>query len=293
MTNRILVLGVTGMLGNTLFRGLTQDVELQVYGTMRDEADLRFFSNASHTQLFSHIDVLDKEALINVFDKVRPDVVINCTGLIKQHTASQDPLLILPINAMFPHQLSTLCAFYSARLIHISTDCVFSGKTGMYTEDCVSDAEDLYGKSKYIGELPDDPHALTLRTSNIGHALKGSLSLVDWFLSQEDSVQGYTHATFSGLPAIELAGIIHHIIIPRDDLSGVYHISTKPITKFELLKLISECYEKKIDIIPNDALQIDRSLDSTRFKEKTGYIPPSWPDLILKMRCSKISKELL
>ena len=196
---------------------------------------------------------------------------------------ANDPLSALPINAMLPHRLSRLCGLINAKLIHISTDCVFSGRKGMYAETDVSDAEDLYGKSKYIGEVSDQPHVLTLRTSIIGHELGSSSSLIDWFLSQSGTVKGYSKAIFSGLPTVEVARVIVDYVIPNSDLRGLYHLSVEPIDKYSLLREVARVYEKDMTIIPSDELSIDRSLDSTRFRSLVGYVPPSWLDLIKAM----------
>jgi dTDP-4-dehydrorhamnose reductase len=177
-----------------------------------------------------------------------------------------------------------LCRLGGARLIHISTDCVFSGSRGMYREDDFSDAYDLYGKSKYIGEVRDDAHAITLRTSIIGHELDSKVALVDWFLSQQGSAKGYRRAMFSGLPTVELARIIRDFVLPRPELRGLYHVAAEPIAKYDLLSLIAEQYGKQIEIKGDDAVIIDRSLDSTRFTLATGYRAPEWPALIALMR---------
>ena len=284
---KVLVLGVTGMLGSTLFRYLSADTDYQVWGTLRSPAGRKHFSNGTHSRLISHIDVLDSDDLVGVMNQVRPDVVINCVGLIKQLADAKDPLTALPINAMFPHRLAKLCALAGARLVHISTDCVFSGRKGMYTEQDVSDAEDLYGKSKFIGELHDAPHAVTLRTSIIGHELQSSESLINWFLSQKESTKGYDKAIFSGLPTIELARVIKEYVIPRPELSGLYHVSVEPIDKLSLLRLVADLYGKEIDVIPDGRVCIDRSLDSSRFQQATGYIPPPWPELVKAMQASR------
>jgi dTDP-4-dehydrorhamnose reductase len=210
-------------------------------------------------------------------------VVINCIGLIKQIKNADDPLVAIPINSLLPHRLAQLCGVTGARLVHMSTDCVFFGDRGMYTEADISDAKDLYGRSKYLGEV-DYPNAVTLRTSIIGHELNGTNSLVGWFLAQHGSVKGFRRAIFSGLPAFELARIIRDYVIPDPDLHGVYHVSADPINKFDLLNLISNVYGKKIDITPDDNFIINRSLDSTRFREATGYQPKPWPELVRQMR---------
>jgi dTDP-4-dehydrorhamnose reductase len=203
-------------------------------------------------------------------------------GLVKQHIYAEDPLLALPINSLLPHYLARLSKVSGARLIHISTDCVYSGSRGMYLETDQSDAHDLYGRSKFLGEVHCS-NAITLRTSIIGHELNGSKSLVNWFLSQKNCIQGYTKAIFSGLPTVEIARVIHHYILPNSGLNGLYHLSAEPISKFELLSLIKDQYEKEIEIISNEAVVIDRSLDSTKFRVATGFKPKPWVNLIQEM----------
>ncbi len=280
---KVLVLGVTGMLGNAVFRVFGADAAHQTWGTLRSAAALRYFAVDSHARLLCGVDVLDQDALTAVMAKVRPDVVINCVGLIKQLADAKDPLTALPINAMLPHRLARLCELGSARLIHVSTDCVFSGRKGLYQEGELSDAEDLYGKSKYIGELNDLPHAITLRTSIIGHELGSNYALVDWFLSQQGSVRGFSRAVFSGLPTVELARVMKDFVITHPQLNGLYHIAAEPIDKFRLLNLVAAQYGKSIEIRPDDALVIDRSLDGSRFRAATGYVAPGWVELVRRM----------
>ncbi len=284
---KVLVLGVTGMLGNAVLRVFTGDRQYEVWGTLRSGAALRHFPQDSHVRLLCGVDVLDQDALVAVLGKVKPDVVINCVGLIKQLADAKDPLTALPINAMLPHRLARLCALAGARLIHVSTDCVFSGRKGMYLESDLSDAEDLYGKSKYIGELHDLPHAITLRTSIIGHELGSAYALIDWFLSQQGEVRGFTKAIFSGLPTVELARVMKDFVVPQPQLNGLYHVAAEPIDKFRLLSQVAAQYGKTIGIRPDDALVIDRSLDGSRFAQATGYVAPEWPELIRRMHADR------
>lgn len=280
---KVLVLGVTGMLGRAVFDVFSRDGTFEVWGTLRSSGGLRHFHEDDRPRLVAAVDVLDQDALMAVFGSVRPAVVINCVGLIKQLADAKDPLLALPINALLPHRLARLCGLSGTRLIHISTDCVFSGRKGGYLETDVSDAEDLYGKSKFIGELHDVPHALTLRTSIIGHELESHNALIDWFLSQTGSVKGYSRAVFSGLPTVALAEIIKDLVVPRPELSGLYHVAAAPITKLDLLRLVARQYQKKIDILPDATLSIDRSLNAEKFRLATGYVAPDWSELIRKM----------
>ncbi len=282
MTQKILILGVTGMLGNTVFKLLSSDQQLQVWGTLRNSDFRHFFSQELNSRLVS-LNVLDQDALIRVFEQLRPDIVINCIGIVKQVASAKDPLVTLPLNALLPHRLANLCSLAGSRLIHVSTDCVFSGQKGMYTESDVTDATDLYGKSKSLGELSTLSHVITLRTSYIGHELNSHVALLNWFLAQTGSVKGFSKAIFSGLPTIELARIMAKYVIPNPQLSGLYHVSGEPIDKFSLLKLIATTYGKSIEIIEDTQFCIDRSLDSTRFRTMTGYIPLLWQDLVHQM----------
>lgn len=284
---RVLVLGATGMLGHTVFRAFSADAALEVWGTTRDPKSLRFFSEAHQARLLTDVDVTDARVLEETLARVRPGVVINCVGVIKQLAAANDPLIVLPINAMLPHRLARLCGAMGARLLHVSTDCVFAGTRGDYREVEPPDTLELYGLSKYIGEVRDVPHAITLRVSIVGHELASKNSLIDWFLAQERTVTGYTKAIFSGLPAVELARVFHDYVLPSPELHGLYHVSAVPISKHDLLELVAATYDKSIAIVPSDHVVIDRSLNSERFTAATGYVAPPWPELVRAMHASR------
>jgi dTDP-4-dehydrorhamnose reductase len=270
------------MLGNAVFRLFAQSPSFLTLGSLRSTNLLRYLAKDLHDRVICGVDVENLDSLTGLFAKSRPDVVINCIGLVKQLAAADDPLVVIPVNVLLPHRLARLCEVAGARLVHISTDCVFSGVKGMYTEADVSDAKDLYGRSKYIGEV-DYPHAITLRTSIIGHELSGSQSLVGWFLAQQEAVRGFRRAIFSGLPTVELALVIRDYVIPRPELHGLYHVSAKAINKYELLRLVANAYGKSVEIHPDDQLVIDRSLDSTLFRQATDYHPKEWSELIQLM----------
>ena len=279
---RVLVLGASGMLGNAVLRLFAQSSGYEAIGSARSTGVLRLLPQGLRDRVICGVDVESFDSLTRLFVDARPDVVINCIGLVKQLAEADDPLAAIPINALLPHRLARLCDVAGARLVHMSTDCVFSGAKGMYVEADMPDAKDLYGRSKYLGEV-DYPHAITLRTSIIGHELSGEHSLVGWFLAQQGSVKGFRHAIFSGLPTVELARVIRDHVLPHPELRGLYHVSAEPINKFDLLKLIAKAYGKTIAITPDDTLVIDRSLDSSRFREITGYKPAAWPELVRGM----------
>jgi dTDP-4-dehydrorhamnose reductase len=211
-------------------------------------------------------------------------VVVNCVAVGRP--APADPMRSILVHAVLPRRLSHLCGLTGARLIQIGSDGVFSGKRGAYTEDDVPDANDTYGVSKLLGEVAA-PHAITLRTSIIGHELQSGSGLLEWFLSQQDQCRCYTRAIFSGFPTIVLADLIRDVVIPRPDLHGVYHVATRPISKFDLLQLVARRYGKAIRLIPDDRENPDRSLIAARFEQATGYVAPDWPALVDRMYCDR------
>ena len=280
---KLMIIGITGMLGNTLFRYFSQIPGIQVFGTVRDDRAKSRFKATHHDAILSGVDANHFDTVTSAFAQIKPDYVVNAAGLIKQLQTSKDPLNALPMNALFPHRLAQLCAVAGARLIHISTDCVFTGATGNYTETDTPDACDLYGRSKLLGEV-DYPHAITLRTSIIGHELESTNGLIEWFLSQKNTARGFTRAVFSGFPTVELARIIERHLIPRTDLRGLYHVASAPISKYDLLKITAATYNMDIEVIPDDTIVIDRSLNADRFGKATGYQPPPWPELVRTMK---------
>lgn len=279
---RIAVIGVSGMLGSMAFRLLGERYPGKVFGTARSAPSKGIIPRDGGT-VVSGIDIGDVDALSGFLQQYRPEVVLNCVGVVKQLASANDPLTALPVNALFPHRLARLCDLAGARLVHISTDCVFSGRRGDYRESDIPDAEDLYGRSKLLGEV-DYPNAVTLRTSIIGPELATQNGLVEWFLHARGPVKGYRRAIFSGLTTDELVRVIDRHIIPHPKLRGVYHVSVNPISKYDLLKVIATTYSKCGQIEPDDSVKIDRSLDSSRFREATDYSPPEWPWLIQRMR---------
>ena len=280
---KLLVLGATGMLGNAMLRVFARRAGIEAIGSARSGAlpDRLPADIAAH--IVSGIDARDGDTLARLFDQTRPEVVINCVGLVKQLAKADDPLAAIPINALLPHRLARLCAEGGARLVHISTDCVFKGCRGNYTEDDTPNAVDLHGRSKLLGEV-DCPNAVTLRTSIIGHELGSAHGLVEWFLAQAGPVKGYAKAIFSGLPTCELARVIADHVLPAPDMRGLWHVSAAPIDKLSLLRLVRDAYGRTTVIEPDTRVAIDRSLDSSRFRARTGYTPPDWPELVARMR---------
>ncbi|HEY0544535.1 MAG TPA: SDR family oxidoreductase [Pyrinomonadaceae bacterium] len=279
---RVLILGGGGMLGHKLGQVYRKRVETWV--TLRSSfRDYERFGLFDRKRVIEGVDVFDFDTVTHAFAVARPEVVINAVGVIKQLPTAKDPIVALTINSLFPHKLAELCRASNARLITLSTDCVFNGRRGMYTESDVADAEDLYGRTKFLGEATGE-NCLTLRTSIIGRELESSHSLVEWFLSNRGGkVKGFTNAIYSGFPTIVMAEIIADLIERQPNLSGLYHVSSEPINKFDLLKLMRDAYRVEIEIEADAEFRIDRSLDSKRFREATGFAPLSWPLMIKRM----------
>jgi dTDP-4-dehydrorhamnose reductase len=280
---KILILGITGMLGHTLFYELSQNDYFDVFGTVRNSEGIdNWFNSELLAKIIDGVEADNFDGLKKFILNLRPDVVINCIGIIKQIPLSNDPIASISVNSLFPHQIAKICQDSGARFIHISTDCVFSGQKGNYEETDISDAVDLYGRTKFLGEV-GCPHCVTLRTSIIGHELRGKYGLLEWFISQKNKIKGFKNTIFSGFPTVELARIIQEYVIPNSHLNGLYHVSSNPISKYDLLNLIARRYNKNIEIEPYDGVKEDRSLNSTLFKNSTGYIPPPWEKLVDEM----------
>ncbi len=280
---KVLILGATGMLGNAMLRLFASSPEYSTEGSARSAAGVQLLPANLRPLVHAGVDAANPDALARLLERVKPQVVVNCVGMVKQLAGSNDPLAVLPVNAMLPHRLSRLCTLAGARLVHISTDCVFAGTRGGYSEADLPDADDLYGRSKLLGEVTQESHVITLRTSFIGHELASAHGLVGWFLSQTTPVRGYARALFSGPPTVELATIVRDYVLPRPALCGLYQVSAAPINKLALLRLVALQYGRSIEIVPDERLVIDRSLDSTRFRLATGYAPPNWPELVRRM----------
>ena len=281
---KLLILGASGLLGNTLIKYFFRKSNYQTFGTVRDNLQVRFFDKKYHKNFRILNDILNFTELENIIDKFRPNVVINCIGLnnkINKNDFYTIEKYIL-INSLLPHKLQSICSRVGIRLIQLSSDCVFSGIKGNYSEKDLPDPLDIYGKSKLMGELESE-NCLTIRKSVIGHELIKKEGLLDWFLSRNDKVEGYQKAIFSGLTVLELARIIDIFILPRTELNGILHIAGFPISKYDLLNIISSEYKKSIELIPNHSLKVNRSLDSTYFNRLTGYQIQPWPLLIKSM----------
>jgi len=283
---RILILGGNGMLGHQLFKHLAEDHEIKV--TLRqDLSEYEKFNLFHPDNSFSGINVRSADQIIEVLGEFQPQAIVNAVGIIKQRSSDRESIPSLELNSLFPHRLAILCKTINARMIHLSTDCVFSGKKGNYREDDPSDALDLYGKSKYLGEV-NEQHCITLRTSMIGRELSRKKSLLEWFLAQKGSIKGFKKAIFSGFTTQELSRIIEMILTQHPYASGIYHVSSDPISKFDLLSLIKRGLNLPVKIIPDKSFVCDRSLDSNKFRQEFSFNPPTWEEMIKEL-CKDIS----
>ncbi len=284
---RVLVLGATGMSGHKLVQRLHAH-GLPVIGTVRtpaipDTPAARAALNGAD-RILTDVDVLDDRALAGAVDAAEPDVIINAIGVTKQLDVAKDPITSIAINSLLPHRIANLCAKRGARLIHFSTDRVFAGRKGPYNETSPTDAEDLYGRSKLLGEPPGSG-CLTIRSSIVGRELRGRSSLIEWFLSRRGGkATGYAGALYTGLTTNTMVDLMATLVRDEPDLGGIWHVASEPITKYELLKLVDRHYNLGIELACDRNFAVDSRLDGSRFRARTGYSPPSWDDMIAAMR---------
>jgi dTDP-4-dehydrorhamnose reductase len=275
---RVLILGATGMLGHKLW--LTFREWFETWATVRTVPAVAASELFDDPRVLHGIDLERTEQLDWVLRKTSPGVVVNCAGIVKQRSTATDPVACITVNALLPQRLAAASRERGFRLIQISTDCVFSGERGNYTESDRPDADDLYGRSKVLGEV-SGPAALTLRTSIIGRELHGQQGLIEWFLAQRDrQVRGYTHARFSGVPTCELARILAVVITEFPSLTGLFHVSSESIDKHLLLQLLNTAFDARVEIIPEPAVRLDRTLDGGAFRRATGLTSAPWPALV-------------
>jgi dTDP-4-dehydrorhamnose reductase len=275
---RILIFGITGMLGHVLMRVLSKSRDYDVYGTIRKPIQIQqFFPQIPSEKIIQGVAVENLNSLSDCISHIQPEVIINCIAMTQEVCIKNNPSLAIQVNSLLPHYLSKTCQHN--RLIHISTDSVFNGLTGKYSESDQVSCSNMYSSSKYLSELSLD-RTLTLRTSIIGHEIMRKKGLLEWFLANKSTVIGFRESIFSGFSTLELAKVIKSTILPNDSIQGLFHISSEPISKFDLLKKIANKYGKNNQILPDDEYVSDLSLDSSLFRSTTGYEPPSWDRII-------------
>lgn len=279
---RLLILGSTGLLGSTILKYFSTKSDYECFGAIRKNLDKKKLKYINNSKLYK-IDFSKSNDIKKAINSIKPHLIINCIGIVKQTLNNNTISEIIRVNSFLPHYLSELANENNKiRFIHFSTDCVFSGTKGNYSENDITDAKDIYGNSKLLGEV-NSSNTLTLRTSIIGHELETKYSLLEWFLSQKKSIKGYKKTIFSGLTTLEISRVLREYIIPNKKIKGIYHLSGRPISKYDLLKIIKKTYKKKVKIMPDTKIKINRSLNSNLFQKATGYKPSTWNKLIQEM----------
>jgi dTDP-4-dehydrorhamnose reductase len=288
---RILILGGSGMLGHQLLLNLQLSHRVQV--TLRKEKEVYHPFNIFNDQnSYWNLDIRNLDRLSSILAESQPDTVINAVGIVKQHNDADKTEQNLEINALFPHQLAFLCAKFNTRLIHLSSDCIFSGNKGSYSESDMPDATDLYGRCKYLGEV-NSPNTVTIRASFIGQELLRKKNLLEWFLSQRGKIKGYRNAIFSGFTTYEMSNVVSTVLNHQDKLTGVWHVASDPISKYDLLSKLAELLQRTdVEIEQDDHFLCDRSLSSEAFNKITGYKAPKW-DAMLKALVDQIQTNRL
>lgn len=282
---KVLVLGGSGMFGSGLVEHLSPHFDL-AYTVRGGSASV-----LEKVTYFPYTDAYDLSSIMRSISEFKPEVVINAIGVVKQKKEIL-PSTSIYLNAEFPYHLAQICELSNSKLILLSTDCVFIGSKGNYSENDVPDASDVYGRSKILGEICDRKHVLTIRSSTIGFEINGQKGLLEWFLSQSGIISGYKHAIYTGFPMYEFANVLVKIINHFPMLSGLYHISSDPISKFELLnKLKEKLNYSNIDLMENIEFKCDRSLNSEKFRKLSGYFPPTWDEMLDKLTKQIIDKK--
>jgi dTDP-4-dehydrorhamnose reductase len=283
---KVLILGGEGMIGNGLVRNLSR--KINVGYTVRGLSARMTVSQTGAARAFCGVDVANLQHLETILSDYAPDFVINAVGLVKQKMSKGDEVKMLELNSVLPYRLAFLAEKFRFRLIILSTDCVFAGVGGRYDEESVPDARDLYGRSKLLGEISDNSQVLTIRISTVGLELGTHKGLVEWFLNSRGPINGFRKAIYTGFTTIELSSVIFMIFNGFPTLSGLFHISSEPISKLELLQKLGRFVGKTdVQIIPETNFACDRSLNSDKFRNLTGYTPPSW-DLMLSELAAEI-----
>ena len=284
---KVLVLGADGMLGHQVVQRLTHSHE--VVAIVRKPPTPKVTAALKGARLITGVDVRLSRVLDLVVEE-RPGFVVNAAGIVKQREAAADPVESIQVNGLFPHQLADACRQAEARLIQISTDCVFSGLRGNYREKDIPDPVDLYGRTKLVGEV-SGPGCLTIRTSMIGLELANFSSLIEWFLHQQRPVSGFRQARWNGLTTIELARLIDRLVKDHPDLTGVWHVSGQTLSKYDLLATLTVMLGRDVELVPDDKVVIDRSLNSDRFRSAVGYDPPSREVMLAELAAAIRERE--
>lgn len=277
---RILIFGAGGMIGHRMFKTLKKQGH-EVFGTLKkDLKEYDQFNIFKKSEIVTHLDVLDSKYVIESLNQIQPDVVLNCVGITLRKPEITDEAYCTKVNAEFPHLLDRWCTENKKYLIHFSTDCVFSGKDGPYTEDSVKSATDIYGRTKAAGEV-SSAYSLTLRGSMIGLELFGKTELLEWALSQKgQTIKGYSQAIYSGITTNLMGDLVSKIIAKPPFLTGLYQVSSDPISKYDLLVLINKVFNLNMTILKEEAHATSKVLISKKIQNQIGFICPGWNEML-------------
>lgn len=282
---KIVVLGVTGMLGHKMFQKLSSRFD-SVIGFAYEDVTTPPFDKVDLFQgleVVTGVNAANFQTLEKTLATIHPDYIVNCIGIIKQRETASAYIPCIELNALLPHKLAEIAQEWGGRVIHFSTDCVFDGLRGGYSEEDFSNAEDLYGKSKFLGEVAGE-NSLTLRTSIIGRELTAHKSLLDWVLLQNGkTVKGFKNVIYSGVTTNQMAEVVTMIIKNNPALAGLYQVVADPISKYDLLSLIRDAFKLDLKILPETKTVSDRSMKGDKLKEATGYVSPPWPELVANL----------
>ena len=277
---RIIILGASGLIGHKLLQKLSNDFD--VYATLhRSKESYGLMPLFSGQNIIDEVDVSDFENVSAILHSVNPNVILNCIGITPRKDEINNLYKVIKINSLFPHQLANWAKVNNKRVIHFSTDCVFNGSTGNYTENSLTTAEDVYGRTKALGEI-NYSHTLTIRSSFIGQELFGKTELLDWFLNQEGKrINGFTNTLYSGVSTNFMTHVVKTIILNAPELSGLYQLAPdKPISKYELLCIAKRAFDVNIEIIPENEYVHTPTLNGSKLKDNIKINVPSWKEMM-------------
>jgi dTDP-4-dehydrorhamnose reductase len=278
---KILILGGDGMIGHKMAQVLSvQNHKIVI--SIREKKDLTLKSNPLKTKVFFN-DFL-KGSILDFLDKVNPDVIVNAIGVTIRRGAAENIADTIYLNSFFPHQLANWSEIHNKRLIHFSTDCVFSGSEGSYLEDTTPDALDYYGKTKGLGEV-NSKSSLTIRSSMIGPELFNKTELFEWIINnKEKEINGFSRVMYSGVTTVYMAKLVADLIDNHKNLIGIYNVASKPISKFELLHLINDNFDLGLIINDDKTVISNKTLNASKIEKETGLQQPSWDELIFELK---------
>jgi len=269
---KVLVLGAGGLIGHKLFQVIGED--LDTYAALHHSSAHPLFSGAN---VFNNVDVLEFDKLTQLISDNQIDVILNCVGITKRNSDINNLEMAIATNALFPHRLANWAKTNNKRVIQFSTDCVFDGSIGNYSEDSATTGPDIYGKTKALGEI-DYAHSLTIRSSFIGRELKAKTELLEWALScKGQKIRGFDKAFYSGVSTIWMARTIKSIITDHKDLSGLWQLATEtPISKLDLLNQVNKSFELEMEIETDSSFETMPTLNGAKLKKAMSLNIPDW-----------------